>query len=148
MNKVRVQSLNEYFNVSWDDFIWVDDSDYEQPKINQPWNKGKKGLYQHTEESKKKITGRPPGFRHTDEWKNKKSNAMRSENNHFRGKKHTEDANKRITARHRKHYRFTSPSNEVWIEYTTIREFSRKIEVSRDIIRNKWLIEELPCFSH
>jgi hypothetical protein len=29
MKKVRVQSLNEYFNVSGEDFIWVDDSDYE-----------------------------------------------------------------------------------------------------------------------
>ena len=147
MKKVNVQELNKRFNVCWDDFIWIDD-DYEQPKINQPWNKGKRGLYQHTEESKKKITGRPPGFRHTDEWKNKKSNAMRSENNHFSGKKHTEEANERIISRHKKHYRFTSPSGEVWIEYTTIRGFSRKIEVSRDIIRNKWLIEELPCFSH
>lgn len=147
MKKVSVQELNKSFNVCWDDFIWIDD-DYEQPKINQPWNKGKKGLYQHTEESKKKITGRPPGFKHTDEWKNKKSNTMRGENNHFNGKKHTEDTNKRITARHMKHYRFTSPIGEVWIEHTTISEFSRKIEVSRDIIRNKWLIEELPCFSH
>ena len=56
MNKVSVQSLNEYFNVSGEDFICIDDSDYEQPKICQPWNKGKLGLYKHTEETKRKIS--------------------------------------------------------------------------------------------
>jgi hypothetical protein len=61
MNKVSVQSLNECFNVSGEDFIAWDD-DYEQPKICHPWNKGKTGLYKHSEETKKLITGRPPGF--------------------------------------------------------------------------------------
>ena len=147
MKKVNVQELNKRFNVCWDDFIWID-ADYEQPKINQPWNKGKRGLYQHTEESKKKITGRPRGSKSSKKTRELLSKIRKGKNNSFYGKKHTEDTNKRITARHRKHYRFTSPSGEVWIEYTTIRGFSRKIEVSRDIIRNKWLIEELPCFSH
>lgn len=30
MNKVSVKSLNECFNVSGEDFIWIDDNDYEQ----------------------------------------------------------------------------------------------------------------------
>lgn len=30
MNKVSVQSLNECFNISGDNFIWIDDKDFEQ----------------------------------------------------------------------------------------------------------------------
>jgi hypothetical protein len=74
--------------------VIVDDEDYEQPTCNQPWNKGKRGLFQHTEESKSKITGRPKGFVQTDEWKENKSKSMRGNNNHFYGKNHTDEVRK------------------------------------------------------
>lgn len=83
MNRLNVQSLNEYFNVSGEDFLLNEDSDYEQPKICQPWNKGKIGLYKHDEQTKKLITGRPKGFNHTEEWKESKSISMCGKNNPF-----------------------------------------------------------------
>jgi len=77
MNKVSVQSLNECFNISGDDFIWVDNSDYEQPKINQPWNKGKKGLFKHSEETKRKYSEVRKGKKvHSEEWKKQLSKRM------------------------------------------------------------------------
>jgi len=143
MNKVSVQSLNEYFNVSGEDFICIDDSDYEQPKICQPWNKGKLGLYKHTEETKKLITGRPKGFKHTKKWKEDKSISMCGENNPFYGKKHSNATMKKITQRYRKHYRFISPSGEIFEGHTTIREFCRKKSMCPKTIRNKWIIQEI-----
>lgn len=144
MNKVIVQSLNECFNVSGEDFIWMDD-DYEQPSFNQPWNKGKTGLYKHTEETKKLITGRPAGFNHSEEWKEQKSESMRGKYNHFCGKTHTEDVKRKITARHRKWYRFVSPKGEVWEEFTTISAFARMIGRDRTTIQKgkNWQIIEL-----
>ncbi len=147
MNKVSVQSLNECFNVSGEDFIWIDENDYEQPKINQPWNKGKKGLYKHSEQSKKMITGRPPGFVVSEETKAIWSEQRRGENNNFYGKKHTEEANRKITARHRKHYRFISPEGKVFEDFTTIREFCRKIKICPKTLKAKWLVEELTTLS-
>lgn len=87
MNKVSVQSLNECFNVSGEDFIWVDDSDYEQPKICQAWNKGKKGLYKHSEETKRKYSEVRKGKKvHSEEWKEQLSKRMKG-NTYRLGKK-------------------------------------------------------------
>jgi hypothetical protein len=44
MNKINVQSLNEYFNVCGDDFIWIDDTSISTNWNNIPWNTGTKGL--------------------------------------------------------------------------------------------------------
>jgi len=144
MNKVSVQSLNECFNVSGEDFIWIDD-DYEQPFYNQPWNKGKSGLFKHTEESKSKIPGRPGGWKHTEDVKSLMSEQRRGEKNAFYGKTFTEESKKRITARHRKWYRFVSPKGEVWEEFTTLREFAKKIGKDRTTIQRSknWQITEL-----
>jgi hypothetical protein len=137
MNKVSVQSLNECFNVSGEDFIAWDD-DYEQPKICQPWNKGKTGLYKHSEETKKLITGRPPGFTMSEKTKSIWREQRKGKGNSFYGKTHTEEANKKITARHRKHYKFVSPTGEIFERYTTIREFCREMKISRSTLKLKW----------
>lgn len=147
MNKVSVQLLNECFNISGEDFIRVDDIDYEQPKINQPWNKGKRGLYKHTEESKKLITGRPPGFDVSEKTKAIWSEQRRGKNNAFYGKKHTEETNKKITKRHRKYYRFISPDGETFEDFTTIREFCRNQNITRDILKSRWTVEQLTTTS-
>ena len=77
MNKVSVQALNECFSVSGEDFILIDDSDYEQPRINQPWNKGKKGLFKHTEETRRKYSETRKGKKvHSEEWKKHLSEKM------------------------------------------------------------------------
>lgn len=146
MNKVSVQSLNECFNISGEDFIWVDD-DYEQPKINEPWNKGKVGLYNHSEETKKLITGRPPGFAVSEQTKAIWREQRKGEGNSFYGKTHTEETNKKITARHRKYYRFTSPNGDIFEEYSTIREFARKHKKCPKTIKKSWTVEELSTIS-
>lgn len=142
MNKVSVQSLNECFNVSGEDFIWIDD-DYEQPLFNQPWNKGKRGLYKHSEETKKLITGRPPGFTMSEKTKSIWREQRKGEGNSFYGKTHTEEANKKITARHKKHYRFISPDGKVWERCTTIREFCREVKITRYTLKREWTVVEL-----
>ncbi len=149
MNKVSVQSLNECFNISGDNFIWIDD-DYEQPLFNQPWNKGKSGLYQHREETleimSKNQRGKNNTFygkTHSEKMKCIWRESRKGCTNSFYGKTHTEEANKKITARHRKHYRFTSPTGEMFERYTTIREFCREIGIERYTLKRNWIVEEL-----
>jgi hypothetical protein len=43
----------------------------------------------------------------------------------------------------RKHYKFTSPTGEIYEEYCTIREFSKKYDISRGKIKRNWTVEEL-----
>jgi hypothetical protein len=142
MKRINVQSLNECFNVQGLNCIELDD-DYEQPIYNQPWNKGLIGVYEHSEETKKKITGRPPGFNHSNKWKENKSLSMKGDDNHFYGKKHNQDTKQKITARHRKNYKFVSPTGEIWEEFTTIKEFARKLNKCTKTIKSKWTVEEL-----
>jgi group I intron endonuclease len=147
MNKVSVQSLNECFNLSGEDFIAWDDSDYEQPKICQPWNKGKSGLYQHTEETLQLMSENQRGSRntfygktHSEKTKSTWKKRRMGEGNSFYGKTHTEETNRKITSRHRKHYQFISPHGEVFERYITIREFCRKMGICRTTLKLKWEI--------
>lgn len=149
MDKVSVQSLNECFNVSWQDFVFIDD-DYEQPLFNQPWNKGKSGLYKHSEETLMTMSENQKGKNNTFYGKthNKKTKSIwreqrKGEGNSFYKKTHTEEANKKITARHKKHYRFISPDGKVWERYTTIREFCREVKITRYTLKREWTVVEL-----
>jgi len=63
MNSLNVKSLNECFNVDGPDWIEDDINSYTHthtlPPVNNgepPWNKGKTGLYKHSEETKIKLS--------------------------------------------------------------------------------------------
>jgi 23S rRNA A1618 N6-methylase RlmF len=139
MQTLNVSGINVFLHIDGPEVI-VDDEDYEQPTCNQPWNKGKRGLFQHTEESKSKITGRPKGFVQTDEWKENKSKSMRGNNNHFYGKNHTDEVREKITQSkkklYEKTYQFVSPIGEIVKETTTLREFCRKYNLDRKSLTN------------
>ena len=72
MNKVSVQLLNEYFNVSGEDFIWVNDKDLDT-SVYPSWNRGKKtGVKpwlgkKHTEATKRKVSEARKGIIFTQE---------------------------------------------------------------------------------
>lgn len=129
MEKINVESLNQTFDIDGPAYIYSDGSDHTPLNDKEiiPWNKGLKGWFKHTEESKKLITGRPPGFNHSEQWKEQKSESMRGKDNHFYGKKHTEEASLKMSAKSKKWYRFVSPRGEEWVEFTTVREFAKKI---------------------
>ena len=57
-----------------------------------PWNKGKKGVFKHSEKTKKKMSEMRKGkhsFWHTEEWKKKMSKRMSGEKNPMYGKRIT-----------------------------------------------------------
>jgi hypothetical protein len=112
------------------------DEFFQIPKSIPPVNKGMKGLYKHTEESKAKITGRPPGFNQSEEWKQQKSSQMIGDRNHFHSQKHTQETKDKIIQRHYKVWKFVSPTGETIEEYTTLREFCRKYSLERKSLHN------------
>lgn len=76
---------------------WIDD-----PKC---WGYNlQKGGNNHeiAEETKQKIsqTLKEKHLTHTEEWKKEKSEAMKGENNHFYGKKHSEETRKKMSENH------------------------------------------------
>lgn len=104
-----------------------------------PVNKGVKGWYKHTEESKSKITGRPPGFKPSQEWREQKSLEMIGEKNHFYGKKHNQKTKDKIIQRHYKWWKFVSPTGEIVEEYTTLRAFCVKYSLERKSLYNVFI---------
>jgi hypothetical protein len=139
MQILDVRSINAALCIDGPDFI-VDDENYVLNEHHKPWNFGLSGVFQHTEESKSKITGRPGGFVHTDEWRENKSNSMRGSSNHFYGKNHTHEVRKKITQSKRKlyakTYQFISPIGEIVEETVTLREFCRKYNLDRKSLTN------------
>lgn len=109
---------------------------FQTPKSVPPVNKGAKGWYKHTEESKSKITGRPPGFKPSQEWREQKSSQMIGENNHFYNQKHTQETKEKIIQRHYKMWKFVSPTGEIVEEYTTLRKFCEKYSLDRKSLHN------------
>jgi len=88
-----------------------------------PHNKGKKGIFKHSEKSKRKISEGNSGSKHhmygkhqSEEWKKKMSKKMSGEKNpmygkritgskhHMYGKHHTEEARKKSSKTHKKRY--------------------------------------------
>ena len=88
-----------------------------------PHNKGKKGIFTHSEKSKRKISEGNSGSKHhmygkhqSEEWKKKMSKKMSGEKNpmygkritgskhHMYGKHHTEEARKKSSKTHKKRY--------------------------------------------
>lgn len=106
------------------------DEFFQTPKSVPSTTKGMKGLFKHTEETKAKITGRPPGFNHSEDWKRQKSTQMIGDRNHFHGQKHTQKTKDKIIQRHYKVWKFVSPTGETVEEYTTLREFCRKYSLT------------------
>jgi len=74
MNKVSVQSLNECFNVSWQDYIlWKEEWNEKLAYSGAPpWNKGKSGEYKFPEHSEFMKT-----FPRTPESNKKRSETMK-----------------------------------------------------------------------
>jgi hypothetical protein len=73
----------------------------------EPWNKGKVGLYKHTEERKLKISEANSGENHwlynghhKDESKQKMSESHMGEKNHFYNKKHTPETLQQMSESH------------------------------------------------
>ena len=133
MNKINVASINEALNIDGDDFIDDDGSCYIPYTQNNPpsWNAGTVGLYKHTEESKKKITGRPGGFTITEEQRVQMSDARKGKRNHFYGKTHTPEAKNSIIARHYKLIEYRNPAGDIVREHTTMRKFCEKYNLDR-----------------
>ena len=112
------------------------DEYFQTPRSVPSTTKGMKGLFKHTEKTKEKITGRPPGFNHSKEWKIQKSMQMTGDRNHFYGQKHTQETKDKIIRRHYKVWKFVSPTGEIVEEYTTLREFCRKYSLERKSLFN------------
>lgn len=107
-----------------------DESEFFQQPL-PPLNKGVKGLYKHTVESKSKITGRPSGFNQSEEWKEEMSSQMTGKNNPFYGQTHNQETKEKIIQRHYKLWEFVSPTGEIVEENTTLRKFCEKYSLDR-----------------
>ena len=103
MNKVSVRSLNEYFNVSGEDFIWIDDVKNYNDFI--PWNVG----ISPSEDTKKMISQSLKGRKVSEETKRKLSNSLKNNKNGKgnKGKKHSKEFCDAIAKRQ------TKPDNEI-----------------------------------
>ncbi|NMJ87627.1 MAG: hypothetical protein EX285_07305 [Thaumarchaeota archaeon] len=75
-------------------------------KINvgrKPWHKGTTGLYNHSEEAKKKISDAMKSQKHmlgktrSEETRRKMSKARKGKNNSFYGKAHSEKTKRKIS---------------------------------------------------
>ena len=126
-----------------------DKSEFFQTPL-PPVNKGAKGWFKHTEESKSKITGRPPGFNQSEEWRKQKSLQMIGNSN---GRIHSQETKEKIIQRHYKMWKFVSPTGEIVEEYTTLRKFCEKYSLDRKSLHNVinrkanhhkgWTVEEV-----
>jgi group I intron endonuclease len=71
------------------------------------------------------------GKKHTEQTKRKLSELNAGNNNPFYGKKHTEELKQKLSSKHNKLLRFISPGGEVVEEWTTLRMFCKKYNLSR-----------------
>lgn len=145
MNKVSVQSLNECFNVSGEDFIWVDE-DYEIISVPPPQSeevkkaisialkgntngRGNSGLVR-TEENKEKIRDSVKKLWESGRYDNKKRDYNKGKDNPWYGKKHSEESIlKQQIVKCKYQYEVISPTGSI---HTTnnLKDFCRKNNLS------------------
>jgi hypothetical protein len=145
MNKVSVQALNECFNVSGEDFIWIDD-DYEILSSPPPFpeevkqaisaalkgNKNGKGNVgkARTEENKEKIRDAIKKLWESGSYKNKTNGHKKGKDNPWYGRRHTEETIlKQQIVKCKYQYEVISPTGDMYIT-NNLKDFCRKNDLS------------------